>query len=56
MQSKTLVKGIGIGIVAGSLLTACVIPMDKKRIMRSRAGRTLRAVGQVVEGVYDTFM
>jgi hypothetical protein len=51
MQAKSLCKGIGIGLVAGSLLTAAVIPMDRKRIMRSKAGRTLRTVGQVVEGI-----
>ena len=55
MQAKSLVKGIGIGIVAGSLLTAAVIPMDKKRVMRSKPGRALRTMGQVVEGICDAF-
>jgi hypothetical protein len=56
MQAKSLVKGIGIGILAGSILTAAVIPMDKRRVMRSKAGRTLRAVGQAAEGICDAFM
>jgi predicted small secreted protein len=56
MQAKSLVKGIGIGIVAGSLLTAAVIPMDKKRATRSKAGRTLRTVGQVIDGLSASLM
>lgn len=55
MQAKALLKGIGIGMVAGSLLTAAVIPMDKKRVMRSKAGRAMRTMGQIVEGVCDAF-
>ena len=56
MQSKPLLKGIGIGLAVGTLLTAAVIPMDKKRVARSKAGRTLRTVGQVIEGVCDSIM
>ena len=56
MQGKSLMKGIGIGIIAGSILTAAVIPMDKKRVMRSKTGRTLRSVGSFIEGVSDAFM
>ncbi|MDR1669089.1 MAG: hypothetical protein LBR76_03950 [Oscillospiraceae bacterium] len=55
MQAKSLMKGIGIGILAGSVITAAVIPVDKKRIARSKAGRALRAAGQVVEGIVETF-
>jgi predicted small secreted protein len=54
MQAKALMKGIGIGIVAGSLVTAAIIPMDRKRLARTKAGRTLRSVGQVVEGICDS--
>jgi uncharacterized membrane protein AbrB (regulator of aidB expression) len=56
MQAKSLFKGIGIGLLAGSVLAACVLPVDKKRLMRTKAGRTFRAVGQAVEGVCDAFM
>ncbi|MDR0294553.1 MAG: hypothetical protein LBH95_10450 [Oscillospiraceae bacterium] len=56
MQAKSLVKGIGIGILAGSLLTAAVIPMDKKRMMHSKMGKALRTAGQVVEGMCEAFM
>jgi hypothetical protein len=54
MQSKSLFRGVGIGLVAGALLTAAVIPVDKRRVSRSKAGRTLRTVGQVIEGVCDS--
>jgi predicted small secreted protein len=56
MQTKSLIKGIGIGLVAGSILTAAVVPLDKKRIMRSKAGRTVRAIGQAVDGICGAFM
>ncbi|MCL2004287.1 MAG: hypothetical protein FWG72_09845 [Oscillospiraceae bacterium] len=54
MQAKSLMKGIGIGVIAGSLLTAAVLPIDKKRVSRSKAGRSLRTVGQVVEGICNS--
>ena len=56
MQGKSLVKGIGIGMAAGALLTAAMVPMDKKRLSRTKAGRALRTAGQVVEGICDAFM
>ena len=56
MQAKSLIKGIGIGIIAGSVLTAAVVPLDKKRMMRSKAGRTVRAIGQAVDGICGAFM
>jgi hypothetical protein len=55
MQAKSLVKGICIGIVAGSVLTAAAVPLDKKRLSRSKTGRALRAAGHVLEGISDSF-
>jgi predicted small secreted protein len=55
MKARSFMKGIGIGVAAGALLTAAVVPMDKKRLMRSKAGRTIRSVGTFVEGVRDAF-
>ncbi|MDR1692679.1 MAG: hypothetical protein LBR72_04915 [Oscillospiraceae bacterium] len=55
MQAKTLIKGIGIGILAGSVITAAIVPVDKRRIAHTKAGRAFRAVGQVVGNLYDVF-
>jgi len=55
MQTKSWIKGIGIGVVAGSILTAAIIPMDKRKFAHSKTGRALRTVGHIVEGVCETF-
>ena len=53
MKSSSLIKGVGIGLVAGSVLTAAaIIPQGGKRA-KSKTNRLLRTVGQVVEGVSD---
>ena len=52
-SGKSLVKGIGIGIVAGSLIAAAVIPMDKKA--HHRKNHALKRIGHVVEGICDAF-
>jgi hypothetical protein len=50
---KALCKGIGIGFIVGSAVTAAMIPMDKKRLARTKAGRALRCVNDAVEGIGD---
>ena len=55
MQGKTFAKGVGIGVIAGSLLTAAMIPMDKKRVMCKKPNRALKTMGQVVGGICDAF-
>ena len=50
------IKGMGMGLVAGVLVTAMALPMDKKRVMRSGAGKTIKAIGRVAEGLSSAFM
>ena len=51
MNGNGLIKGIGLGMVAGIVITACVVPMDRRKIMRSGAGKTIRAIGHVMENI-----
>lgn len=53
MKIKSFCKGVGIGFIAGSVVAAAMIPMDKKRAARTKTGRCLRTVGEVVEGISD---
>ncbi len=51
MNRYGFLKGIGVGVAVGAVMAAAVIPMDKRKLMRSGAGRTIRAIGQVVDSI-----
>ncbi len=51
MRGNSMIKGVGVGLLAGIVLTATVMPMDRKKIMRSGAGKTIKAIGHVIEGM-----
>lgn len=53
MNHHDLIKGIGIGLVAGGALSIAVTSGGQKR--RRKKGNTMRAVGEVVENVTDMF-
>lgn len=55
MKTFGMLKGIGLGMVAGAVVTAAVMPIDKKRLMRSKAGRIVRNIGNAMESVTDNF-
>lgn len=57
MQTKMLVKGIGLGIVAGALVAAAVVPWEHshKRQLRSKANNMFKTLGHVVDNVTDAF-
>ena len=55
MQNGFL-KGMGMGLVAGAMMTAVIIPMDKRKLMRSNAGRTVKAISQVMGKLSDAFL
>jgi len=55
MKATTFLKGIGFGLVAGAVVTATVMPIDKKRLMRTKAGRVVRNIGNAMETVTDSF-
>ena len=57
MSFNSFIKGVGIGVAAGAVLTI-VTSSGKKRNMhslRGRAGRAVKAIGEVVESITDNF-
>lgn len=55
MKMNMLVKGIGVGLVAGMIVTAAVVPIDKRKLMRSGTGKTIKTIGQVVDTITGAF-
>jgi gas vesicle protein len=52
-MSGSFLKGIGVGIVAGTAIAMMISPPDKKKMMHSGAGRVVKALGDIVEGIAD---
>jgi predicted small secreted protein len=55
MNVNMLVKGIGLGMVAGVVVTAVMLPVDRKKLSRTGAGKTIKAIGNVVDNLADSF-
>jgi gas vesicle protein len=55
MKMKTMMKGLGLGIIAGAFITAAIVPIDARRLRRSKPAKAIRAIGQVVEGITESF-
>jgi len=51
MTHVGFLKGVGIGMVVGAAVTVAFAPMDKRKIMRSKPGRTIRAIGHLLENL-----
>ena len=51
MTTVGFLKGVGIGMLVGAAVTVAVAPMDKRKIKHSAPGRTLHAIGQVLENL-----
>ncbi len=49
----SFMKGVGVGIVAGTAMAMMISPPDKKKIMHSGAGRAIKAVGDIVETITE---
>ena len=56
MRTRMLIKGIGLGVLAGTVIAAAVIPSEKKCATRSRAGKVMKTLEHVVEGIGNAFM
>ncbi|MCL2081418.1 MAG: hypothetical protein FWH16_04890 [Oscillospiraceae bacterium] len=48
-------KGVGMGVIAGAMITMSVVPVDRRRMMRSPMGRKVSAVCDFCEGIKDAF-
>ena len=54
MSISSLAKGISVGLTAGAIAFAVANASSKeKRDLKKNAGRALRAIGDIVEGVGD---
>ena len=54
MSISSLAKGISVGLTAGAIAFAVANATSKeKRNLKKNAGRALRAIGDIVEGVGD---
>ena len=49
MHGTAFLKGMGVGLVVGAAVTGLVAPVDKKKMMKSGAGRTIKAIGEAME-------
>jgi hypothetical protein len=48
-------RGVGMGVVAGAVLTMAVVPVDKRRMMKSPVGRTMKTVCNMYDSMRDGF-
>jgi len=44
-----------MGIVAGAVITMAVVPVDKRRMMKSPVGRTMKSVCNLYDGIRNGF-
>jgi gas vesicle protein len=49
MKNKDLIRGIGIGIMAGTTIGMVLSPRHRRS--KTNAGRAIKAVGDVVENI-----
>ncbi|MDR1736786.1 MAG: hypothetical protein LBR85_07985 [Oscillospiraceae bacterium] len=54
MSTGALFKGLGIGVIAGAVITAAVVPVDMRKIRHSKPAKAIKAIGRVVEGISDS--
>ena len=57
MSLNSFLKGVGVGMAAGAVLTAIASPSKKKNmhVIRGRAGKAIRAIGDVMESITENF-
>lgn len=55
MKMKSLMKGLGLGVIAGAFLTAAMVPIDTRKLRRSKPAKAIKAIGQVMEGITESF-
>ena len=53
MKSVNFVKGVGIGMVAGAMLSTIMKP--RKKSLKSTAGKAIKAAGEVVDSITSAF-
>ena len=51
MNAKNFAKGVGIGMVVGSAIGMTVSTVNKRSYRRSKVGKTLKTMGDIVENI-----
>ena len=53
MNSKNMMKAVGLGMMAGAAVSMMAVPRKKNKTMmkKSNVGKALRAMGDVLEDV-----
>ncbi len=52
MKMKSVISGVSMGIAAGTVIYAISEASSReKKMLKSRTGRALRAMGDVVDGI-----
>ncbi len=51
MRGNVFLKGMGLGVAVGVAAAAAIIPVDKKKMMKSGAGKAIKAIGEAVETI-----
>ena len=55
MKASMLFKGVGLGMIAGATIAATVMPIDKRRFMRSKVGRVVKGIGNAAHNIGENF-
>ena len=49
----SFIKGMGVGLVVGASACCMMNPKMQKSFMKSKAGRAIQAVGDVIDNITD---
>ena len=49
MKNVNFVKGIGLGMLAGAMLSTLMMP--RRKSLKSSAGKAIKAAGEVVDSI-----
>ncbi|MCL1820343.1 MAG: hypothetical protein FWG36_06785 [Oscillospiraceae bacterium] len=49
------IKGVGIGMAAGAAITMAVVPVDKRRMMKSPMGKSYKTICGMCDSIRDAF-
>jgi len=53
MKTASFFKGVGVGMALGAAAGMLATPQSRKKIMKSKAGKAIHAIGDIVENISD---
>ena len=51
MKMKSMITGVSMAIAAGTVAYAVTEASSEKKMLKSRTGRAIRAIGDVMDGI-----